>query len=1349
MATFNAFLPMDRRAALAGGYDLPDRTNGAALFADISGFTPLTAALAAELGARRGAEELTHQLDRVLGAVIAQVHTYRGSVIDFSGDAITCWFDGDDGRRATTAALAIQTVIADLGPAFTPGGMEISIGIKVAVAAGPARRFLVGDANVRHVEVLAGSILDRTAVAEKLAEQGEVIISREIRESLGDELNILSERSGPDSESYFVVAGLANPADPSPWPETAPLATEVANRWILPPISQRMAMGEGQFVSDLRLATAVFLKFGGIDYDGDDDAGQKLDDFVCWVQSTLNRYGAALEHITLGDKGSYLFLIFGAPVAHEDDSERALAAALDLQTPPAHLEYVTGIQIGINRGRVHAGTYGGSERFTYGIQGESTNIAARMMSQAAPGQIMTSARLAAVAGKEFQFQALESIKMKGVAEPMPVVSLEGRRAANEPTTGMPAAAGKIIGRVDERAEVDAALQELASGRSRILIIEGEAGIGKSSLVADLQTEAWHLGIQSFEGAGHAVEQSSPYFAWRRIFLAVFGIDITADLSHAAAEEAVLSQLESINPDLMRLAPLLDAVLPLNLSDNELTEALTGEVRAENLNHLLADVLAARAASIPVLLVLEDAHWLDSASWGLARIVARDVTPLLLVIATRPPVSPAPDYLFFQQSPLSRTVALELLSPDTILAIVSRRLGVTELPEPVAALILEKAEGHPFFSEELAYALRDAGHIRIEQERAEMVTSPAELEQLTFPDTIQGVITSRIDGVTAKQQLVLKVASVIGRLFAYKMLRDIDPVEGSEQELRADLEALEKLEITPLETPDPQLAYIFRHIITQEVAYDLLTFTQRKRLHQAAAEWYETMQAADLASVYPLLAYHWTVAEVTAKSISYSLKAGQQALENGAFVEAIKHLSDGLDRNEAAHVITDPAELAEWHYGLGTAYRQIGQLESSLTYLMSALELLGRPFPVGSVRLPASMMAQLSRQILHRISPGFFDGRARPEDHPLLVARIYEGLQHVFFYQDQTVASVYSILRHLNLGEEAPPSAQRARSYGAMVNVAGIIGLHKQAQGYIRLTEEALNLDVPLPDRGLVLQYLAIYYAGAGNWAENEASCQGAIEIAEKIGNRRRWQENVSCLALALYSQGEIERSSRLRRQVLDAAAKENDRQIQVWGWLELAEIALLHGDAQEAAGFLTQAQEIGGDRGLTEEIWLHGLLGVTFLRRGDIGAAQMAVDQAQAAISRSAPGAFYLLEALSGMAEVNMALWQESPENGELKKRMQRTTGMLKQFGRSFPFSKPRSLLWQGLFTWHNGSEDKATKIWLSGLQSARELNMPYDEGLILSQLGAHAEGEAVDRERYLIAAREIFETLGAAYDPE
>ena len=169
MESPSVYIPIDRRHALATGQSLPERMSGAALFADISGFTPLTEALAEELGRRRGAEELTKHLNRVYNALIGELHRFGGSVISFSGDAITCWLDGDDGRRASACALAMQQAMGQFSEVQTHSGKLISMALKAAVAVGPVRRFVVGNPDHVLVDVMAGQTLERLAQAEHLA----------------------------------------------------------------------------------------------------------------------------------------------------------------------------------------------------------------------------------------------------------------------------------------------------------------------------------------------------------------------------------------------------------------------------------------------------------------------------------------------------------------------------------------------------------------------------------------------------------------------------------------------------------------------------------------------------------------------------------------------------------------------------------------------------------------------------------------------------------------------------------------------------------------------------------------------------------------------------------------------------------------------------------------------------------------------------------------------------------------------------------------------------------------------------------------------------------------------------
>jgi class 3 adenylate cyclase len=286
-----AYLAGDRRRAVAAGETIPDRVRGAALFADISGFTTLTEALADQLGSQRGAEELTVHLNRVFHAVIDELDRYGGEVIYFSGDAITCWLDGDDGMRATACALAMQDVMRRVGEATTPSGTTVRLAMKVAVAVGAARRGVVGDPEIQLIDVLAGRLVDELAAAEQRAERDEVVLAPSALETLGPRVQLAARRSGGDGCSYSVVGSLGMRVDSFPAaPSAGPLPEELVRQWVLPAVYERLRTGRGEFLAELRPAFPLFVGFRGIDYDEDDAAIEKLDDFVRRAQRILTGF---------------------------------------------------------------------------------------------------------------------------------------------------------------------------------------------------------------------------------------------------------------------------------------------------------------------------------------------------------------------------------------------------------------------------------------------------------------------------------------------------------------------------------------------------------------------------------------------------------------------------------------------------------------------------------------------------------------------------------------------------------------------------------------------------------------------------------------------------------------------------------------------------------------------------------------------------------------------------------------------------------------------------------------------------------------------------------------------------
>lgn len=406
-----AYIPIDRRLALAEGRELPERTQGAALFADISGFTPLTEMLARTLGPKRGAEELTRYLNQVYDALITELHRFGGSVLGFSGDAITCWFDENSKQthteaedeaasglklatlRATASALAMQTAMVQFANLEVVEGGTVSLAMKAAVATGPVRRFIVGDPEYTLLDVMAGQTLEHLASAEHQANKGDVILDEAAARLIKDQIILHEWRTDHHSgEPFAAITGLMGNVPTHPWPmlNEEQFGMDAACPWLIPAVYRLLRAGQGQFLAELRPASALFLRFTGIDYDQDTDAPKKLDTFIRQVQRILARFDGSLLQLTIGDKGSYLYASFGAPIAHEDDVDRAVSAALELQALPGVLEFLSPLQIGITYGRMRVGAYGGTARRTYGVLGDAVNLSARLMQAAQPGQTLAN-----------------------------------------------------------------------------------------------------------------------------------------------------------------------------------------------------------------------------------------------------------------------------------------------------------------------------------------------------------------------------------------------------------------------------------------------------------------------------------------------------------------------------------------------------------------------------------------------------------------------------------------------------------------------------------------------------------------------------------------------------------------------------------------------------------------------------------------------------------------------------------------------------------------------------------------------------------------------------------------------
>jgi class 3 adenylate cyclase len=573
----------------------------------------------------------------------------------------------------------MQQAMRQFATVTTAGGSVVSLAVKAAVASGPARRFLVGDPQIQLLDVLAGAILDRMAAAEQQARKGEVLLDWATAQAFGEQAVIAEWRIDDETGARFaVLADMQQPAADdvqrstfNVQRSTFNVPPDILRPFLLPPIYSRLSAGQGAFLAELRPTVALFMGFGGIDYDGDDQAGARLDAYVRWVQGVLARHDAYVLQLTMGDKGGYLYTSFGAPQAHDDDPARAVAAALALLSPPPEPSAVQGVRIGISRGRMRTGAYGGATRRTYGALGDEVNLAARLMAKAQPGQILVSGAVANATGELYQLESIGQLAVKGKQAPVPVLVGRGPRAPEE-GRALRTFAHPLVGREQELERLAGLLDAALAGAGQVLLIEGPAGIGKSHLAATLAERALRCGARVGAGACQRISNERAYAVWGDAFRSLFGLAGTPG-DQVAYLEALVG---AANPDWLLRLPLLGDLLDLPISDNPTTAAFEPRLRQEALFALVADLVQTWARSRPLLLLLEDTHWMDEVSSRLTLALARTLPsyPVALLLVQRPALEE--DHLLSELSrtPSFQRLELDELAPEGVAALVSNRLA---------------------------------------------------------------------------------------------------------------------------------------------------------------------------------------------------------------------------------------------------------------------------------------------------------------------------------------------------------------------------------------------------------------------------------------------------------------------------------------------------------------------------------------------------------------------------------------------------------------------------------------------------------------------------------------------------
>jgi class 3 adenylate cyclase/tetratricopeptide (TPR) repeat protein len=1430
----------------------------AVFFADISGFSALTEHLV-QSGAN-GVEELSIIINAYFGQLIDLVIAHGGDIVEFTGDGIialwsTPLFQEDLAtvtHRAAQCGLAAQQILSGYEPAR---GTRLLL--RIGIGAGEVLATTVGGVLGRWELLVAGHPLVQASAAQKQARPGDVVISPEAwgqiqqwsigypvgyggyaeapREmAVGDLLPTETEGGSSNGAGVFSVfpGGIRLedvrtylPPRPIPTISLVPEMIPTIRAYLPAALLARLDTGQTRWVAELRNVTVLFVNITGLDYDAPDILS-RLQEAIHLLQRALYHYEGSLNQFIVDDKGTLLIAAMGLPpLTHEDDPVRGVQLALDIQGQLRQ----AGLRgaIGITTGLIFCGSRGSNHRRDYAMIGSVMNLAARLM-QAAPDDVLCDEPTCHAARALLTFDELPPLQVKGKTEPVSVY-----RPHQHPPVEV-CHLSPIVGRAPERALLMERLRALRGEQvGSVVIIEGDAGMGKSRLIEDMARQAQAMNVVCLKGLCDAIEQATPYFVWRTIFWQLFHLEREPN-NVVAWRNRVFDMLDH-DEDVLRLAPLLNSVLPLEIPPNEITAPMSAQVRADNTRDLLLRVLWLMTRWQPTLIVLESANLMDSASWVLAIAASHYLPTLFLVITTRPLTDPGlamellrgslefersqaheqphnrpglptttqarpqamhgratekserlahskplaaggEEYRLLLKRPGAYRIVLENLSPDETTRLACTVLGVDYLPDLVASFIFEKSQGNPLFVRELAFALRDAGMILIEHGTCTVATDVYHLHTLDFPETIQGVILSRVDRLTQRQQLALKVASVIGFAFGFPILHAVYPIEEERATLPRHLRWFEQLGIISRVASEPEQTYTFTHRIMQEVIYHTLLFAQRRDLHRTVAEWYEQNHPDDLEQYSELLAHHWSKAGEQAKAIAYSVRAGVQALRSFANQEAVCFLSQALSlvdgQQEASTsrlpslslsssihppTLFDPVWLASLERQLGEAYLGLGKLPESREHLEKAAALLGQPVPTNRLILGVRIGRQIVRHALRwfwplqRLSPA---GKLDPTGEIEEAVHIYRELLRIYYFAGESLLTGYAALRCLNLAECKGSAQWLPYAYANMCITVGSLGEHRLAVAYAR---KAMAMAWQVADPAhlvYVLNLVGLYHVGCGNWRQARAALDLAITFSEHLGDWTSWGTNWTLRAQVAYYRGEFARSFDIFAQLSARARRRNDSLQEAWAMGGKGQNALRMGRLDEACLLLEAANRFLADNAeIPSQISNTGLLATAHLHRGDLDSARAAAERAIRLIADTpVPSSYYLIEGYAGVAEVVLSLWERSIAAGSAEQETLATLAhaackRLLHYARHFPIGKPRALLWHGLWVWLKGEPQRARRAWERSLAAAEKLGMGYEQGLAHSYLGRYRQGNRWPI--HLERAREQFAQLGAQWEHE
>ncbi len=1249
-----SYLPLKLLEEIRGEHPGPPRQQepmkGSVMFVDLARFTPFVLSFCS--AGQKGIETLQGVLSDYFSELVDGIYAYGGDVYNFAGDAMLVGFasraresDAQSVSRAVACATHLRSSLAPYEN-LEALGQRHNMLLKFGISFGDYHYLLLGHEDFWYTPLLLGEPIQRAIDAEHHAQGGDILVAPDI-------WDILPEPKTGHPVNGFVrlesSEGFARAAAPTE--QVAPASDEWklledCAHFMEPVLFRNATTSHSDYWGDYREVTCLFVRFTDVPVAGDVDVAlARLNEIYRFVQESAKAYGAILNRVELGDKGFVFFFMLGAPTAMENKCTLAGRLALKLSDPP--LPYRISAQIGMATGFGYCGDIGAPRRKDYTITGEVVNLAARMMTYAEAGGIYLDTTTNERFDDRLVTTEIPNVTLKGLPQPITICRLHSEATRNQ--GALLHFSEQMIGRGDELSSLLDLHRESRGGAPSVCAVVGDPGSGKSRLMSAFLHELRDSGASTYVGLCYSYEQFIAYSPWRGLLLEFF------DITHGDSPETACEKISGVIRDLEGVSeewsPVIARTMAIPADETALTRDLDPGQKTRRIYLIIQQLIERRASTRPLVFCFEDVHWIDDASLRLIEFLCQRLSDaavlVVLLTRTREPLSTLEQ--------LSNFHALKLgpLSEEGARTLLRARLALQEPDAELEDQILEKAEGNPFYIESIVRNLHEQEILTTADSGRARLRSDARKVQL--PETLQDLVLTRIDQLNEDQKTVLRIASVIGRVFAYELVKVLLPDTLKITALGEILTTLEALDLIPVAGNAP-LTYYFKHAVIRDVAYETLPLERREALHKIVATQLEADAEGAADKQADLLAYHFLAGNELEKGLTYAITAGRQAADKFANQDAVFHFTRALEilgrsehdgrsderqmvreqlarvyrqagmYTEAIDLLTQclerpapPVRRADFHIGLGHVYQEEGHAAKAIEELETALRLLGRKIPRREQAVVLSILWQLAGRGIRlalRVPEKRAVGERRIRYEKQFEVMILLGKIYFFSNLKKTAWTVVNLVK---VAERLQTPAELSLAYSNYAAAMMAQGFAERASAYcdrgLLLAEQT--------DNPMVLGQVYMRAGSLGLWSnEPLKSNQGfekGVQIFKQIGGMWEQLTGLGAITAAYTLASDFDMTDKLFGEVEELATELDSKLHLAWAkcWRPFYRYLLGREDPEQAKQevrkaipFAIESSDFG------TQILAQGHLCAIAVREGDATSAGWLADQAMSALRK-------------------------------------------------------------------------------------------------------------------------------------